>query len=176
MPDTEQQRPEPFDRRHRFIDAHATPTPGASRRPWRKTNPDDPTTSARDDAPRPWSERNQGSRLLHRFGDATSRPGLGLVVAVAITAWVLIGAETEFPKWWQLVLYSASSVVTLSMMFVIQHTQTHQQKATQRKLDEILRALPTADDRLISAEHAPDAELDALTALNLSDRMRVAQK
>ena len=43
----------------------------------------------------------------------------------------------------------------------------------QRKLDEILRAVPAADDRLISAEMAPDGELKALAALNLADRSRV---
>lgn len=125
--------------------------------------------------PRPWAERTHASRLLHRFGEATSRPGLGLSASVAIAAWMVVGAGTGFRLWWQVVLYSASSIVTLSMVFVIQHTQTHQQKATQRKLDEILRALPMADDRLISAEHAPDAELNALAALNLSDRQRVSE-
>ena len=160
MPDPAEQH-DTLDGRHRFVETHATKNDQANR------------TSEHGDAPRPWSERTQGSRILHRFGDVTSRPGLSLIVAAAMAVWVLVGAGTSFPTWWQLGLYSASSVVTLSMVFVIQHTQTHQQKATQRKLDEILRALPTADDRLISAEHAPDAELDALTALNLADRQRV---
>jgi hypothetical protein len=32
------------------------------------------------------------------------------------------------------------------MVFVIQHTQARHQAATQRKLDEIVRALPEADN------------------------------
>lgn len=63
-----------------------------------------------------------------------------------------------------------SSSVTLVMVFAIQHTQTRQQSATQRKLDELLRALPAADRRLIAVEEAPDAELEALAELNLADR------
>jgi low affinity Fe/Cu permease len=47
------------------------------------------------------------------------------------------------------------------MVFVIQHTQARHQDATQRKLDEILRALPEADNSLITLEHASDAELRA---------------
>jgi len=48
------------------------------------------------------------------------------------------------------------------MVFAIQHTQARQESATQRKLDELLRALPAADNRLIAVEQGPDAELEAL--------------
>ena len=37
------------------------------------------------------------------------------------------------------------------------------QEATQRKLDEILRASPDADNSLITLEEAPDSELKAAT-------------
>ena len=49
------------------------------------------------------------------------------------------------------------------MVFVIQHTQARAQEATQRKLDEILRASPEADNSLITLEEAPDNELKAAT-------------
>jgi len=39
--------------------------------------------------------------------------------------------------------------------------QVRQQVAVQRKLDEILRVLPGADQRLLHLETAPQAELDA---------------
>ncbi len=60
------------------------------------------------------------------------------------------------------------------MVFAIQHTQARQQSATQRKLDELLRAMPNADDRLIAVEEAPDAELEALADRNLADREAAA--
>ena len=84
--------------------------------------------------------------------------------------WLVVGLISGFPGWWETVLYSVTSAVTLVMVFVIQHTQTRQQSATQRKLDELLRALPSADDRLIAVEEAPDQELEALAELNLADR------
>ena len=43
------------------------------------------------------------------------------------------------------------------MVFVIQHTQARAQEATQRKLDEILRASPEADNSLITLEEARTA-------------------
>ena len=48
---------------------------------------------------------------------------------------------------------------TLVMVFVLQHTQTRQQAALHHKLDEVLHALPEADDRLIKLETASDSEL-----------------
>jgi low affinity Fe/Cu permease len=53
------------------------------------------------------------------------------------------------------------AAVFLGMLVVIQHTQARQQAGTQRTLDEILHALPEADDALVRLEHGSDAELRA---------------
>jgi low affinity Fe/Cu permease len=47
------------------------------------------------------------------------------------------------------------------MVVMIQHTQARYQRATQRKLDEILLAMPAADNALLTLEHASDDELHA---------------
>ena len=49
---------------------------------------------------------------------------------------------------------SASSA-TLIMVFAIQHTQGREQAATQRKLDELIRAFPGANESLMMLEEAP---------------------
>ena len=59
------------------------------------------------------------------------------------------------------IFQSLVAALTLAMVFVIQHTQARQQAATQRKLDEILQALPGADNSLLTLEHASDQELRA---------------
>jgi low affinity Fe/Cu permease len=48
-----------------------------------------------------------------------------------------------------------ASALTLMMVFAIQHTQGREQAATQRKLDEILKAIPGAADQLMMLEEAP---------------------
>ena len=63
-------------------------------------------------------------------------------------------------------MYSTTSAVTVVMVFAIQHTQHREQLVTQRKLDELVRAQPGADDRLIAAEAATDADLDTLMEAN----------
>ena len=73
-------------------------------------------------------------------------------------------------EWWETVLYSTTASITVVMVFAIQHTQAREQVVTQRKLDELLRAQPEADDHLIAAEVASDEELEALAHLNTDDR------
>ena len=92
-------------------------------------------------APRPaepsLTGRPLASRPLHRLGDFTAHAVAGLSAALAVFVWLAIGLNSGFPNWWQIVLYSVSSSITLIMVFAIQHTQSRQQSATQRKLDEL---------------------------------------
>jgi low affinity Fe/Cu permease len=114
--------------------------------------------------------RSWGSILLHRLGEASAHSSAGLIAAAAVLAWACVGATVGFAAWWENLLYVVSSTVTLVMLFAIQHTQARQQSATQRKLDEILRALPRADGRFIAVEEAPDDELEALANRGRGDR------
>lgn len=114
--------------------------------------------------------RRWSSLVLHRMNEATAHSTAGLVAAALILAWVVYGVVIEFPGWWENALFIVSSTVTLVLVFAIQHTQARQQTATQRKLDELLRAIPRADNRLIAVEEAPDQELEALASRDLSAR------
>jgi low affinity Fe/Cu permease len=84
-----------------------------------------------------------------------------LLVLVAALSWIAVSIAGGFPARWETVFQTLVAAMTLAMVFVIQHTQARHQRATQRKLDEILRALPEADNSLITLEHASDQELHA---------------
>ena len=117
-----------------------------------------------------WQSRHWTSRLLHRVGELVASAGAGVVAASLVIGWAVVGAATGFPSWWATVLYSVTASVTFVMVFVIQHTQSRQTTAVQRKLDELIRADAAGDNSLIAVEEAPDEELQALADLNLSDR------
>ena len=96
---------------------------------------------------------------------------LWLAVAALTALWLVLGFVVGFPAWWNNVLYTVTSSITLVMVFVIQHTPARQQAATQRKLDEVVRALPNANNRLIAVEEAAsDVELENLADTNLDHR------
>ena len=78
---------------------------------------------------------------------------------------------SDFPSYWLIILESTTSIVTIVMLFTIQHLHARDQTVINRKLDEILRSSPKADNKVISIEDAPDEHLDALTKLNRHDRL-----
>ncbi len=102
---------------------------------------------------------SRGSRVLHRIDHLSSLPATSLVVAAGLIAAILLGASAGFSSGWETGFGAGTSVVTLLMVFVIQHTQSREQAATQRKLDELLRALPDAEPSLMMLEEAPEHEL-----------------
>jgi low affinity Fe/Cu permease len=84
---------------------------------------------------------------------------LAVVVVIADAVWVVYSMLVGFPTRLEAIFQTLVAALTLAMVFVIQHTQARQQLVTQRKLDEILRALPHADNALIAFEEASDDEL-----------------
>jgi len=81
---------------------------------------------------------------------------------LAVLGFAVILASGGFPTGWENTFSMVASAITLVMVFVIQHTQSRQQVATQLKLDELIRAAPRADDLLIHIESADDDELIAM--------------
>ena len=107
--------------------------------------------------------RHRGSRVLHALDRWAARPTLALSVVTADVVWVLYSVAFGFSARLETAFQTLAAATTLAMVFIIQHTQARAQEATQRKLDEILRASPEADNSLITLEEAPDNELKAAT-------------
>ena len=93
-------------------------------------------------------------------------------VAVAVVIGLLIaGSVTRFPHWWHVSVHSAGALVSLVMLFLIQHTTNRETNAILLKLDELVAATSGADERVIDAEHkdVPDQE-DLEDELHRGDR------
>jgi low affinity Fe/Cu permease len=104
-------------------------------------------------------QRTVGSRWLYRVDHYSSLPVVATAVLVVLVAAVIVGLATGFPNGWIIAFESGTSAITLAMVFVIQHTQSREQAATQRKLDELLRALPEAQTGLIMLEEASEEKM-----------------
>jgi low affinity Fe/Cu permease len=115
------------------------------------------------------------SRWTHRLGDATTHSNASIGVLAAVVVWGVIGVVADFPRWWTTGLFAVTSAATLVMVFIVQHTQARLEIATQRKLDELLRAMPGADGRLIAAEVASDAELAHIGEQQLRERRAIVE-
>lgn len=92
----------------------------------------------------------------------TTRPLIAIAVGVVVvSSWIVIAA-TGFDQDLQFAFGTVCAGVTVTMMFVLQHTQRREQTALQLKVNELLRALPQADDHLIGVEASSDGEIGEL--------------
>jgi low affinity Fe/Cu permease len=82
--------------------------------------------------------------------------------AILIVFWGLTGPFFHFSDTWQLVINTATTIVTFLMVFLIQNTQNRDAKAIHLKLDELIRSTKTARNTLIDLEKMTDEELAAL--------------
>jgi low affinity Fe/Cu permease len=110
---------------------------------------------------------------VHRVDHATSRPATAAVVALLIVAFFVALALAGFPGSWLTAFAGACAAVTTIMVFTIQHTQSREQAATQLKLDELIRALPGADDHLVHVESGADEELAELEQRHLEHHLSI---
>jgi low affinity Fe/Cu permease len=101
------------------------------------------------------------SKILRWIGESTSKAGATIVVAFVLVIFLIILGVRGFPTTWLTTFGAIADVITLIMLFVIQHTQSRHQLVLQLKLDELIRATPRADDRVVKLEIAPDDELAA---------------
>lgn len=103
--------------------------------------------------------RPRASRILHQLDRLTSRDATAAFVGAAVVLFLVGLGVAGFPDSWQIGFATLAAAATLVMVFVIQHTQSREQAATQLKLDELIRALPQADDRFVRVEAGSDTEL-----------------
>jgi low affinity Fe/Cu permease len=76
--------------------------------------------------------------------------------------WAVSGPLFAFSDTWQLVINTATTVLTFLMVFLIQNTQNRDSLAIHLKLDELIQASAEADNEVMLAEHATDEELETL--------------
>ena len=96
--------------------------------------------------------------------------------------WAASGPFLHYSDTWQLVVNTATTVLTFLAVFLIQNSQNRDGAAMQAKLDEILRALDKARVQFVGIEHLTDAQITEIrTALESdikseNDRDRTVQR
>lgn len=108
------------------------------------------------------------SDSFNRVAKATARAcghpytfaaSVGLVVL-----WAVVGPIFHYSDTWQLVINTATTVLTFLVVFLIQNTQNRDAAAMQIKLDELIRAIGGAQNQLVDLEDLTEEELDRYKA------------
>jgi low affinity Fe/Cu permease len=98
----------------------------------------------------------------NRIAAAAGQP-LTFVVALAlILVWGVTGPVFHYSDTWQLMVNTATTIVTFLMVFLIQNSQNRDAAAIQAKLDELLRAVEDAREQFIGIEHLTDQQIEAI--------------
>ena len=72
-------------------------------------------------------------------------------------------AYFKYSDTWQLVVNTATTIVTFLMVFLIQNSQNRDARAIHLKLDEIIRSIQPARNEMVDIEKLSDEELQALS-------------
>jgi len=103
---------------------------------------------------------------FHKFAHVTSNavgsPWAFVIAVLIILAWAVSGPIFRFSDTWQLVINTGTTIVTFLMVFLIQNTQNRDARAMHLKLDELIRSIHGARNKLVNLEELSDEELDQL--------------
>ena len=99
------------------------------------------------------------TKFAKRVSSAAGRPATFAAALTIIVVWGVSGPLFRFNDTWQLAINTGTTIVTFLMVFVIQNSQNRDSLALQIKLDELIHAIDTADNRLLDLEELDEATL-----------------
>lgn len=102
------------------------------------------------------------TRLSEGIAEVVGTPYAFGCAAGFILAWGLSGPVFSYSDTWQLVVNTATTIITFLMVFLIQNSQNRDSTAVEAKLDEVIRSLTGARSQLIGIEHLTESEVEAI--------------
>jgi low affinity Fe/Cu permease len=104
------------------------------------------------------------SKLSMSSANALGSPWMFVANVALILVWLFSGPFFHYSDTWQLVVNTATTVITYLAVFLIQNTQNRDAMAVHLKLDEIIRGTEGPRDRFVNLENVTDDELIELEA------------
>ena len=102
------------------------------------------------------------SNIATRTALWMGHPGTFIGATLACIVWAVSGPIFHYSDTWQLVINTATTVLTFLAVFLIQNSQNRDGAAIQAKLDELLRAVGKARSQFIGIEHLTEQQIELL--------------
>lgn len=86
---------------------------------------------------------------------------IAFAVSVVITVvWFALGPKFEWSDAWQLIINTATTILTFLAVFLIQNSQNRDTKAIHAKLDELIHATSGARNNMIRVEDLDETRIE----------------
>src|SRR4051812_46723617 len=95
------------------------------------------------------NNRKPFDNFSNRVTKITGSSWAFIFAAIFVAVWAVSGPLFRFSDTWQLVINTATSIITFLMVFIIQQSQNKDTVALQLKLNELIAASTRASNRLI---------------------------
>lgn len=102
------------------------------------------------------------TKLASKTAAGMGKPAAFLIALTTVVVWAVSGPIFHYSDTWELVINTATTIVTFLMVFLIQNTQNRESRALHLKLDELILSLDHADNKLIDIENLDEEELEIL--------------
>lgn len=100
--------------------------------------------------------------IAGRISSFAGQPAAFVGATLSILLWLITGPIFGYSDTWQLVVNTATTVITFLMVFLIQNSQNRDAAAMQAKLDEVIRSIAAARNQFIGIEHRTDREIERI--------------
>lgn len=102
------------------------------------------------------------TRIASASATAMGQPLAFIVSTLLVILWAVTGPLFNYSDTWQLIINTATTVLTFLAVFLIQNSQNRDGAAIQAKLDELIRAVDKARGQFIGIEHLTDGQIDKI--------------
>jgi low affinity Fe/Cu permease len=110
------------------------------------------------------SDREASANVSPRLSPAGRSTAAFSVATVSVVVWAATGPLFHWSDTWQVIMNTASSIVTFLMVFLMQRSQNKDTLAIHVKLNEIISSMEGASKGLVSVEDLSEVELQTLKA------------
>jgi low affinity Fe/Cu permease len=110
------------------------------------------------DVPHVSKKSNFFSAFASNVANWSGKPVTFMGAVVFIVIWAISGPFFGFSETWQLVVNTATTIITFLMVFVLQNSQNRDGKALQAKLDELILSSQAAN-KFVGIEKLDEDEL-----------------
>ena len=101
-------------------------------------------------------------KFSHKTSEVVGSPVAFITALIVLILWGASGPIFHFSDTWQLVINTATTIITFLMVFLIQNTQNRDAKALHLKLDELIRSNQGARNTMVDLEELSDDALEQL--------------